>query len=69
MRKIKTKDGKEYSGWNSEFTDKGTHIERKKGFSTERIYKENISSDKESDTTGKVVTSAILFTITGGTLM
>lgn len=26
MRTIKTKDGKVHSGWNSGFTDKGTHI-------------------------------------------
>ena len=72
MRTIKTKDGKVHSGWNSDFTDKGTHIEKKSGVlfeTTERIYKENIASDRESDTAGKVVTSAVLFTVSGGTLM
>lgn len=48
MRKIKTSDGKEFSGWNSGYKDKGDHLEYTTATgSKERFYKQNIVSDSE----------------------
>lgn len=70
MRKIKTLNGDIFTGRNNKFEDRGDYIEQINTFSSIRINKKNIVSDKTDNREAIALAAGIaVAVVSGGTII
>ncbi len=70
MREITTIDGKVFTGRNAKFEDKGDYIEQINTFSSVKIYKNNIVTDKQDSSEAiALATTVAVAVVSGGTVV